>query len=91
MLHSTSFEFFLGPFKPTGEGFVGAASYGEQVLDDVLTVGGLATTTLSQQDDGLILSTSQEVPICSLSHAVNMWGSVLPLAALEHLHHLERR
>lgn len=91
MLHSTSFEFFLGPFKPTGEGFVGAASYGQQVLDDVLAVGGLATTTLSQQDDGLVLSTSQEVPICSLSHAVNVWGSVLPLAALEHLHHLERR
>lgn len=77
--------------QPTGECFVGAASNGEQVLDDVLTIGGLATATLAQQDNGLILASGQEVPIGSLGHAVNVRGSVLPPAALEHLHHLERR
>lgn len=81
----------MDPFQPTGECFVGAASNGEQVLDDVLTVGGLATTTLAQQDNGLVLASGQEVPIGSLRHAVNVRGSVLPSAALEHLHHLERR
>lgn len=81
----------MDAFQPTGECFVGAASNGDQVLDDVLAVGGLATTTLAQQDDGLILSSGQEVPIGSLGHAVNVRGSVLPSAALEHLHHLERR
>ncbi len=79
------------PFQPTGECFVGAASDGEQVLDDVLTVGGLATATLAQQDNGLVLASGQEVPIGSLGHAVNVRGSVLPSAALEHLHHLEGR
>lgn len=81
----------LNSLGPTGECFVGAASNGEQVLDDVLTVGGLATPTLAQQDNGLILASGQEVPIGSLGHAVNVRGSVLPPAALEHLHHLERR
>lgn len=57
----------------------------------MLTVGGLATTTLAQQDNGLVLASGQEVPIGSLGHAVNVRGSVLPSAALEHLHHLERR
>lgn len=57
----------------------------------MLTVGGLATATFAQQDDGLILTCGQEVPVGSLGHAINVRGSVLPPAALEHLHHLVRR
>lgn len=34
--------------QPTREGLVGAAGDGEEVLDDVLAVGGLSTPTLSQ-------------------------------------------
>jgi len=90
-MHDTLYFLLPVPFQPTGECFVGAASNGDQVLDDVLTVGGLATSTLAQQDDGLILSSGQQVPIGSLGHAVNVRGSVLPSAALEHLHHLQRR
>lgn len=88
----TKSEFFLfrAPLQPTGECFVSAASNGDQVLDDVLAVGGLATTALAQQNNRLILTSGQEVPVCSLGHAVNVRGSVLPSAALEHLHHLER-
>lgn len=56
----------------------------------MLAVGGLATSALAQQDNGLILASGQEVPIGGLGHAVNVRGGVLPPAALEHLHHLER-
>lgn len=56
----------------------------------MLAVCGLATATLAQQDNGLILASGQEVPVGSLGHAVNVRGSVLLPAALEHLHHLER-
>lgn len=56
-----------------------------------MTVGGLAATTLAQQDDGLILASGQEISVGCLGHAVNMRGGVLPPAALKHLHHLERR
>lgn len=34
--------------QPTGEGLVGAASDGQEVLDDMLAVGGLSAPTLSQ-------------------------------------------
>lgn len=54
----------------------------------MLAVGGLAASTFSQQDDGLVLASGQEVPVGSLGHAVNMRGRVFPPAALEHLHHL---
>lgn len=74
--------------KPTWKGFVGAASDVEQVLDDVLAVGGLATSTFAQQNDWLVLASGQEVPIGCLSQVVNVRGRVLPPAALEHLHHL---
>lgn len=80
----------LDPFQPTGEGFVGAASNSNEILDDVLTVGGLATTTLAQQDNGLILASCQEVSVCSLGHAVNVRGGIFPPAAFKHLHHLKR-
>lgn len=76
--------------QPTGEGFVGAASNGNEELDDVLTVGGLAATTPAQQDNGLILTSGQEVPISSLGHAVNVRACVFPSAAFKHLHYLER-
>lgn len=56
----------------------------------MLAVGGLATSALAQQDDGLILASGQEVPIGGLGHAVYVRGGVLSPAALEHLHHLER-
>lgn len=81
----------MASFQLTGECFVGAASNGKQVLDDMLTVGGLATAALAQQDNGLILTSGQQAPVSSLGHAVNMRGSVLPPAAFEHLHHLEGR
>ncbi len=78
-------------FQHTGECLVSASCYVEQVLNDVLTVGGLAAATLAQQYDGLILASGQEVPIGSLGHAVNVRGGVLPPAALKHLHYLQRR
>lgn len=56
-----------------------------------MTVGGLAAATLAQQDDGLVLASGQEISVGSLGHAVNVRGSVLPPAALKHLHHLEIR
>lgn len=54
----------------------------------MLAVGGLATSTFAEQDDGLVLASGQQVPVGGLGHAVNVWGRVLPPAALEHLHHL---
>lgn len=81
----------LDPFQPTGKGFVGAASNADQVLNNVLTVCSLATPTLAQQDNGLILTGGQEVPVSRLGHAVNVRGSVLPFAAFKHLHHLAER
>lgn len=81
----------MDSFQPTGEGFVGAASNADQVLDDVLTVCSLAASTLAQQDNGLILTSGQEVPISRLGHVVNVRGSVLPFAALKHLHHLAKK
>lgn len=77
--------------RPTGESLVGAASDGEEVLDDVLAVGGLSTPTLAQQNDGLVLSSGEEVPVGRLGCAVDVRGCVLPPAALKHLHHLEKR
>lgn len=81
----------MGQWRPTGEGLVGAASNGEKVLDDVLAVGGLSTPTLAQQNDGLILSSGEEVPVGCLGCAVDVRGRVLPPAALKHLHHLGKR
>lgn len=81
----------MGQWRPTGEGLVGAASDGEEVLDDVLAVGGLSTPTLAQQNDGLILSSGEEVPVGRLGCAVDVRGRVLPPAALKHLHHLGKR
>lgn len=78
----------LAPLRPTREGLVGAASDGEEVLDDVLAVGGLSAPTLAQQNDGLILPSGEEVPVGSLGRAIDVRGGVLPPAALEHLHHL---
>lgn len=57
----------------------------------MLTVGGLAATTLAQQDNRLILASGQEVPIGSLGQAVNVRGCVLPFAAFEHLHYLKKK
>lgn len=74
--------------QPTRKGLVGAASDGKKVLDDMLAVGGLSTPTLSQQNDGLILSSGEEMPVSSLSRAVDVRSGVLLPAALEHLHHL---
>ena len=79
------------PFQPTGECLVGASSNSNQILDDMLTVGGLATSTLAKQNNGLILASGQEVPICSLCYAVNVRGSVLSSTALKHLHDLKGR
>lgn len=81
----------MNPIQLTGEGFVGAASNSNKILDDVLTVGGLATTTLAQQDDGLIQASGQEVSVSSLGHAINVRGCVFPSAAFKHLHYLERK
>lgn len=39
---------YLGRLRPTREGLVGAASDGEEVLDDMLAVGGLSTAALAQ-------------------------------------------
>lgn len=72
----------------TGKCFVCAASNSNKILDDVLTVGRLPTTTLSQQDNGLIQASGQEVPVSSLGHAINVRGRVFPSAAFEHLHYL---
>lgn len=60
------FLFSGHPFQPTGERSVGASCDRNQVLDDVLTVRGLAAATLSQQHNGLILARRQQVPIGSL-------------------------
>lgn len=81
---------FWASLEPTREGLVGAASDGEEVLDDVLTVGGLPAPALAQQNDGLILSSGEEVPVGSLGRAIDVRGSVLPPAALKHLHHLKK-
>ncbi|TNN80784.1 hypothetical protein EYF80_009018 [Liparis tanakae] len=45
----------------TGEDFARAASDGDQVLDQVLAVGGLAATRLAHQHNGLILACGEQV------------------------------
>lgn len=57
----------------------------------MLTVGGLATSALAKQDNGLILTSGKETPIGSLRHAVDVRGCVLFLAALKHLHDLDSK
>lgn len=54
----------------------------------MLAVGGLAASAFAQQDDGLVLTSGQKVPVGGLGHAVNVRGRVLPSASFEHLHHL---
>lgn len=54
----------------------------------MLAVGGLATATLAQQDDGLVLPCGEQVPIGRLGHSVDVRRCVLTPAALEHVHHL---
>ena len=53
-----------------------------------MTVGRLATATLAQQHDGLVLTSGQQAPVGRLGHAVNVRRGVLSPAALEHVHHL---
>lgn len=81
----------LDSCQPTGEGFVDAASDGDQVLDDVLAAGRLAAAAAAQENNGLILACGEEAPVRSLGHAVDVRGRVFPPAAFEHLHHLQSR
>lgn len=72
----------------TRKHLVPAARNGGQVLHQVLAVGGLATATAAQQDDGLILSAHQHRPVCSLGHSIDVGCHVLSPTPLEHVHHL---
>lgn len=57
----------------------------------MLTVGGLATSTLAKQDNGLVLTSCKEASIGSLCQAVDVGGCVFFSAAFEHLHDLDRK
>lgn len=72
----------------TGEDFARAPGDGDQVLDQVLAVGGLAAAGLAQQHDGLILAGGEQVAVRRLSHGVDVRSRVLAPAAFEHVHHL---
>lgn len=72
----------------TRENLASATSNGDQILDQVLAVGGLATAGLAQQHNGLILTGGQQVAVRRLSHRVDMRRRVLPAAAFKHVHHL---
>lgn len=56
----------------------------------MLRAGGLATATTAQKDDGLVLTTHQHGPICSLGYGIDVGCHVLPPTPLEHVHHLEQ-
>ena len=47
----------------TREDFAGAAGDGDQILEQVLAVGGLATARFAQQHDGLILPGGEQVAV----------------------------
>lgn len=72
----------------TREDFARAPSDGDQILDQVLAVGGLAAAGLAQQHNGLILTGGKQVAVRRLSHGVDMRSRVLAPAAFEHVHHL---
>lgn len=72
----------------TREDFARAPSDGDQILDQVLAVGGLAAAGLAQQHNGLILTGGKQVAVRRLSHGVDMRSRVLTPAAFEHVHHL---
>ena len=76
------------PSGLTGEGPAGAASDGDQVLDQVLGVGGLAAAALAQQHHRLVLPRGQQAAVRRLGHGVDVRRRVLPPATLEHVHHL---
>lgn len=72
----------------TREDFACAPSDGDQVLHQVLAVGGLATAGLAQQHDGLILPGGEQVAVGRLGHRVDVRSRVLAPTAFEHVHHL---
>lgn len=72
----------------TRENLASATGNGDQILDQVLAVGGLATAGLAQQHNGLILTGGQQVAVRRLSHGVDVRCCVLPAAAFKHVHHL---
>lgn len=80
--------FFFCLCRLTREDFSCAPSDGDQILDQVLAVGGLATAGLSQQHNGLILAGGEQVAVRRLSHSVDVRSRVLTPAAFKHVHHL---
>lgn len=72
----------------TREDFACAPSDGDQILDQMLTVGGLAASRLAQHHDGLVLTSGEQVAVRRLSNGVDMRSRVLAPAAFEHVHHL---
>lgn len=75
-------------WRLTREDLARAAGDGDQVLHQVLAVGGLATAGLAQQYDGLILPGGEQVPVGRLGHGVDMRCRVLAPTAFEHVHYL---
>lgn len=73
----------------TRKDLASAASNGQQVLHQVLAVGGLPTATFAKQNDGLVLPRGQKVPVGRLSHSIDMRCCVLTPAAFKHVHHLQ--
>lgn len=72
----------------TREYFACAACNRDQILEQVLAVGGLAAARLAQQHDGLILSCGEKVAIGRLCHGVDVRSRVITPAAFEHVHNL---
>lgn len=72
----------------TREDFASTPSNGDQVLDQVLAVCGLAAARLAQQHNGLILSGGEQIAVGRLGHRVDMRSRVLSATAFEHVHHL---
>lgn len=72
----------------TREDFACAPSDGDQILDQVLAVGCLATAGLAQQHNGLILTGGKQVAVGRLSHRIDMRSGVLAPTSFEHVHHL---
>lgn len=72
----------------TREDLARAAGDGDQILQQVLTVGGLAAAGLSQQHDGLVLAGGEQVTVRRLGHGVDVRSRVLAPTTFEHVHHL---
>lgn len=54
----------------------------------MLAVGGLAAAGLSQQHNGLVLTSGEQVAVRRLSNGVDVRRCVLSAAAFKHVHHL---